>query len=557
MQIRSPRPILEILEEIGGIDPSIREGLLTESQASGRRVGEMALENGYTSEEKILEALSIQTGIPKIALESVGDQLDQSLFRRYEKLFISWAVIPLTENRFVISDPSRIHDFEKQLIGEGVVERFGLANFLLLEKSSIFWKQNEIMGMGIIHPAQFSKEVMALVAQPSEMMEFIVNRAYRMNASDIHFEPQQKVVRVLFRLNGDLSTVAFIPRAVYETVTMALVTKSRVLNPQSNKSHDGHFTVSIDHRDVQIRASFIPTIHNAFSVVLRILGSQKATIRLSSLGYPEDEISQMKSILSNLSNGMVFVTGPTGSGKNTSLHAVISEMDLNTRKMIDIGDPIEYRRPFGIQVQVWNAENEKWDYVDALRSSLRHDPDIIMIGEIRDGESARVSVQAARTGHLILTTLHVTSVFEIFERLLDFGISYLDILSVTKVVMNQRLLKKLCSCARPRPIAPGDLVGDLGILIGRAGIDTVYDPYGCDRCNGGGFVGRYALAEILFMNRETRGFLADQKSSNSVVLKRAYESFHPEWMSLAEKALRDSSTGKTSFGEVLRNAGVL
>ena len=557
MQIRSPRPILEILEEIGGIDPGIREGLLTESHASGRRVGEMALENGYTSEEKILEALSIQTGIPKVALESVGDQLDQSLFRRYEKVFISWAVIPLTENRFVISDPSRIHDFEKQLIGEGIVERFGLANFLLLEKSSIFWKQNEIMGMGIIHPAQFSKEVMALVAQPSEMMEFIVNRAYRMNASDIHFEPQQKVVRVLFRLNGDLSTVAFIPRAVYETVTMALVTKSRVLNPQSNKSHDGHFTVSIDHRDVQIRASFIPTIHNAFSVVLRVLGSQKANIRLSSLGYPEDEIAQMKSILSNLSNGMVFVTGPTGSGKNTSLHAVISEMDLNTRKMIDIGDPIEYRRPFGIQVQVWSAENEKWDYVDALRSSLRHDPDIIMIGEIRDGESARVSVQAARTGHLILTTLHVTSVFEIFERLLDFGISYLDILSVTKVVMNQRLLKKLCSCARPRPISPGDLVGDLGILIGRAGIDTVYDPCGCDRCNGGGFVGRYALAEILFMNRETRGFLADQQTANSVVLKRAYETFHPEWMSLAEKALRDSSTGKTSFGEVLRNAGVL
>ncbi|MHB1563502.1 MAG: GspE/PulE family protein [Leptospirillum sp.] len=557
MQIRSPRPILEILEEIGGIDPGIREGLLTESQASGRRVGEMALENGYTSEEKILEALSIQTGIPKIALESVGDLFDQSLFRRYEKVFISWAVIPLTENRFVISDPSRIHDFEKQLIGEGIVERFGLANFLLLEKSSIFWKQNEIMGMGVIHPAQFSKEVMGLVAQPSEMMEFIVDRAYRMNASDIHFEPQQKVVRVLFRLNGDLSTVAFIPRAVYETVTMALVTKSRVLNPQSNKSHDGHFTVAIDRRDVQIRASFIPTIHNAFSVVLRILGSQKATIRLSSLGYPEDEISQMKSILSNLSNGMVFVTGPTGSGKNTTLHAVISEMDLNTRKMIDIGDPIEYRRPFGIQVQVWSAENEKWDYVDALRSSLRHDPDIIMIGEIRDGESARVSVQAARTGHLILTTLHVTSVFEIFERLLDFGISYLDILSVTKVVMNQRLLKKLCSCARPRPIVPGDMVGDLGILIGRAGIDTVYDPYGCERCNGGGFVGRYALAEILFMNRETRGFLADQKTANSVVLKRAYESFQPEWMSLAEKALRDSSTGKTSFGEVLRNAGVL
>ncbi|EQD42065.1 Type II secretion system protein E domain protein, partial [mine drainage metagenome] len=111
-------------------------------------------------------------------------------------------------------------------------------------------------------------------------------------------------------------------------------------------------------------------------------------------------------------------------------------------------------------MQVWSAENEKWDYVDALRSSLRHDPDIIMIGEIRDGESARVSVQAARTGHLILTTLHVTSVFEIFERLLDFGISYLDILSVTKVVMNQRLLKKLCSCARPRPIVPGDMVGD-------------------------------------------------------------------------------------------------
>jgi len=394
-------------------------------------------------------------------------------------------------------------------------------------------------------------------ADDSPAIRFVNSTLYdalKTGASDIHLEMDPKGLAVKFRIDGVLTAMRRIDspelaaQAISRIKVMAQLDIAERRVPQ-----DGRLQIGYQRRSIDVRVSIMPSIHGE-DAVLRILDREHlaqslAGLTLAKLGFDDPTQHQIRS-LCRKPHGMLLVTGPTGSGKTTTLYAAIAETHQSRDKIITIEDPVEYQLPGVLQIPV--NERKGLTFARGLRSILRHDPDKILVGEIRDAETAQIAVQSALTGHLVFTTVHANTVFDVVGRFDQFGIDAYTFASAVNGVLAQRLLRRLCPhCAVPAtaPDAAGDDVLQ-AVLAKRAGPARFMLAVGCEHCRGTGYTGRFALGEVLELTPALKAMLAQRVPQ----LELQAEAGHHGWRSLREQALTAAADGMTTLEEVDRVA---
>ncbi len=377
-----------------------------------------------------------------------------------------------------------------------------------------------------------------------KLVNHIVADAIEQDASDIHIEPKEKVVSVRFRIDGVLRNFLEVPKSVHSSLISRIKIISNLDIAETRKPQDGKAKIFIDDRDIDLRISILPTSFGE-KVVVRILDKRKASVSFEKMGIRGKNKELIEQCFS-YKQGMVLVTGPTGSGKSTTLYAALNRIRSTTNNILTIEDPIEYMMDGINQVQV----NEKAGvtFATALRSFLRQDPDVILVGEIRDSETAEVAVQAALTGHLVLSTLHTNDTFATITRLMDMGVDVYKISESLQAIIAQRLVRKLCPHCRAEA-EPDDLERKLVPFMRRMGLEPkFYRAKGCSSCGFNGYKGRIGVYEILTLDGEIKDLIATNASIfeiRKVARKKGFRNLYEDAISLIAEGICD-------YQEVLR-----
>jgi type IV pilus assembly protein PilB len=350
-------------------------------------------------------------------------------------------------------------------------------------------------------------------ASAARMLDLVMIQAIRDRASDIHFEPDEKALGVRFRIDGFLYESLTLPKQIHPALTSRIKILSEMDIAETRLPQDGNFNVKLEKRGFEIRVSTFPTIYGE-NVVLRVLDQTSPLFKLDDLGFSEETLSQFKQLIRKTS-GITLVTGPTGSGKTTTLYALLNMINSKEKNIITIEDPVEYRLAYIRQTQI----NPKAGitFSTGLRSILRQDPDIIMIGEIRDLETSEIAMQAALTGHLVLSTLHTNDAPEAISRLMDIGVEPYLISSSVIGVLAQRLVRTICpDCKTPYQVDP-KVMSDLGenVLNSKESL-TLYRGKGCKSCKQSGYWGRSGIFELLLINEEIKKLISERASTQVI-----------------------------------------
>ncbi len=381
------------------------------------------------------------------------------------------------------------------------------------------------------------------------LVNLLIGRAVESRASDIHIEPFESALRVRYRIDGVLREVEAPPSRFSAAVISRVKIMARLNIAERRLPQDGRVKLAIRGKDVDLRVSTVPTMHGE-SLVLRVL-DRGQVFDLPSLGFGDEIMAGFREVLAR-PHGIILVTGPTGSGKTTTLYASLLSLNSPERKILTVEDPIEYQLDGVNQVQV-QAQIDL-TFANVLRSLLRQDPDVIMIGEIRDVETAEIAVQAALTGHVVLSTLHTNNAASTIPRLLDMGVDDFLLTSTINAVVAQRLVRTLCHKCRNAETALPGLVDQLGIR--RFADDetiTVYKAVGCEACNGTGYFGRTTVLELMPMNDAIRAGVLDRAEAHD--LERI--AIENGMRSMFEDGIRKALAGVTSIEEVLRATRVI
>lgn len=375
------------------------------------------------------------------------------------------------------------------------------------------------------------------------LVDRILTRAVKERASDVHIEPRSTEVRVRFRVDGMLVERPAFSDAFRYSVVSRLKIMATLDIAEKRLPQDGAFRLVVDGQEVDVRLSSFPTEFGE-KVVLRLLNNDKTRIGLSRLGMPDGVAARLEAF-ARRSQGMLLVCGPTGSGKTSTLYAVLRQIDARSRNIMTLEDPIEYRFEDIIQGQA--NPRIGFDFAKGLRAMLRQDPDVIMVGEMRDAETADIAFKAALTGHLVLSSLHTGSAIETFVRLFDMGLERYVVASALKGMLGQRLVRRLCTRCR-RPLAESaELRRRVMASPGEA--MTVYGPVGCTACNHTGYAGRVGIFEFIEADDELTDFVKDESVSR-VALREYLE--RRGYMGLALNGYALVRRGITSVEEVLR-----
>jgi len=376
----------------------------------------------------------------------------------------------------------------------------------------------------------------------------LIARAVEERASDIHLEATEDGLAVRFRVDGEMHSLESFPASMKSPIVSRIKVMSGLNIAEKRAPQDGRLRLAVRGHDIDLRVATSPSI-NGESAVLRLLDRTNLTLDFAALGFDAEVLGKLRQILAQ-PHGIVLVTGPTGSGKTTTLYAGLSELNTPQRKILTIEDPIEYRLAGINQMQVNPAIG--LTFAAALRSFLRQDPDVMMVGEIRDLETARVAVQAALTGHMILSTLHTNSAAAAVTRLLDMGVEPFLITSTLNAVLAQRLVRRLCEvCREPyAPIAPIETGAELAGRR-RIEIDRLYHPKGCALCGETGFRGRLALVELLVVDPAIARLVLDRAEARDIAAAAVAGSMR----TLFEDGLIKARAGLTTLEEVLRVTG--
>ncbi len=365
-------------------------------------------------------------------------------------------------------------------------------------------------------------------------------QAVKRKASDIHIEVHEKRGEVRFRIDGILTKNVDLEKKVIALIISRIKVISNLDISENRIPQDGRTQIKISGETLDIRVSILPTFYGE-RVVMRLLMQSGSVPHIEQLGFPEETIHDMKTLLRN-SHGIILVTGPTGSGKTTSLHAFLQEVESPELNLITVEDPVEYKSETISQIQV----NEKvgLTFAASLRSILRQDPDIIMIGEIRDEETAHIAVRAALTGHLVFSTLHTNSAAATISRLADMGIEPFLISSSLLGIMAQRLVRRICDACKEEDTIAEDFAAEYNIDPNA----TIYKPVGCKKCNYSGFSGRQSIGELLIMNDMIKDLLKETTDEHTISKALEAEHLITISMQLKEMLLR----GETSLDEAIR-----
>jgi type IV pilus assembly protein PilB len=378
-----------------------------------------------------------------------------------------------------------------------------------------------------------------------KLVNSIIAQAADRGASDIHFEPDGRELRVRFRIDGVLSVSTTIPSRMVAGVVSRAKIMADLDIAEKRIPQDGRVSLSIDGRHVDIRVVTLPSVYGE-SLVMRILDKQQASLSLDRLGMQEAERQRFERGIGQ-AYGAVLATGPTGSGKSTTLYAALAQLNTTEKNIITIEDPVEYQLEGITQVQV----NPKagLTFANGLRSMMRADPDIIMVGEIRDGETAQIAIESALTGHLVLSTLHTNDAPTAITRLIEMGIEPFLVASAIDCVVAQRLARTLCPTCKKRTILPAGVLRDSGFNVT---LDLeAYEPVGCGRCNGMGYKGRVGLYEVMVVSEQIRTLVLARASADEIGEVALREGMRR----LRDDGFEKVKAGLTSIAEVARVTG--
>jgi type IV pilus assembly protein PilB len=378
-----------------------------------------------------------------------------------------------------------------------------------------------------------------------QLVQRVISEAVERGSSDIHFEPQEEEMRVRYRIDGVLQEAAIVPASVIPAVTSRIKILSDLDIAERRVPQDGRVSTQVDGKAIDLRVATLPAQYGE-NVVMRILDSSKAMISMEQLGMLPQAMERFTKAFSQ-SHGAVLVTGPTGSGKSTSLYAALNQLNTVDKNIITIEDPVEYQLEGLTQVQV----NKKagLTFAKGLRSMMRADPDIIMVGEIRDRETAQIAIESALTGHLVLSTLHTNDAPGAVTRLIEMGIEPFLVGSAVDCVVAQRLARLLCEECKKRVTLPAEVMRANGFNVG---LDLeCYEPVGCARCGGSGYRGRVGLYEVMWVSETIRSLAVAREPSETI----AHAAVHEGMMRLREDGLEKVRRGLTSIAEIARVAG--
>ena len=550
-------------------DILVEEGILTEEQleealkaakAENKKIGEAITDLGFASEQDIAEALSSQLGFEYVNLSTVHIPdnvlclINESVLRKH--LMIPYAFVPNTINQVKVAmvdpmDMSAIDDFSivtNLLVVPSVATTRDILIALdryygdteTIKAAQEYAREREDLAAKLAEGDLSSQDIQS--SPVVQLVTSMVEQAARQRASDIHIEAKEDSVRVRFRIDGSL----------YEKFTYsihllpAIMARLKIIGgmdiAEKRKPQDGRFTIMVDKREYDIRVSVLPTVYGE-KCVMRLAQKKALTRNKSELGFSPSELKAFDDILKN-PNGILLVTGPTGSGKSTTLYTALSELNKEDVNIVTVEDPVEANIDGINQVQV-NVKAEL-TFASALRSILRQDPDIIMIGEIRDGETAQIAVQASITGHLVVSTLHTNSAAGSISRLINMGVEGYLLADSLVGIIAQRLVRRLCPyCKKPHLITDTER----RIMGIRADVNPeIYEPVGCERCDNTGYSGRIGIYEIMKITPPLKELISKNASVSELKQMGMREGMH---------TLRQSATmlvikGITSVHEMIK-----
>ena len=550
-------------------DLLVQKGIITEEQLSEAlkqqkekklMLGEMIVSMGFASQSQINDVLCEHLNIDFVDMREeepdpqVLSLLDESIMRKY-------TLVPLRHDnnnagalQVAMADPMNILAMDDINIITGMQVVPILANAqdinAFLDKAFGQQQAQNIVELYKREQGDNNKEAEKENNARREEIENapivvlinnIIEQAVRQRASDIHIEPMEKTVRVRYRIDGNLKEIMKYDNALLGAITTRLKIMSGMDISEKRKPQDGRITTTVDRREYDIRVSNLPTVYGE-KVVMRIASKEGFNVDISKLGLTERDRKVFQDILRN-PHGIILVTGPTGSGKSTTLYTALSELNTEDVNIITVEDPVEANIDGINQVQVNTKAN--LTFASALRSILRQDPDIIMIGEIRDSETAEIAVRASITGHLVVSTLHTNSTASSVARLEDMGVeSYLIADSMVGIIA-QRLVRRLCECKKPKEAT----VEEKQLL----GVDTdksctIYEPCGCKLCNNTGYYGRMGIYEIMKISPAIKRLISKNADAEDIKNQAVKEGINTLKMAPANGV----KEGITSIAEMIK-----
>ncbi|MFL0799977.1 MAG: GspE/PulE family protein [Agarilytica sp.] len=536
------------------------ESALSEQKNTGRKLGRQLVDMGIVEENALLTLLSQQLDIPFVELKhfrfdpELVQTLPENLARRYRVMILREDLDGILLG---MSDPTDIFGLDElqkiipKTIKPAVVRESELLDILDIayshadEIADLAGQLSDEIAEDAVDFADIATDTTESDAPVVKLLQKIFEEALSTKASDIHIEPDETVLRIRQRIDGVLVEQVMNEKRIAGALVVRLKLMSNLDISEKRLPQDGRFNLRLKKHNIDVRVSTMPVQYGE-SVVMRILDQTEGVRELTSVGLPDNYISRFRQIITR-PHGLVLVTGPTGSGKTTTLYGALNELNTPQKKIITVEDPVEYRLPRISQVQV--HEKIGLGFGQVLRATLRQDPDILLIGEIRDAESAEIALRAAMTGHMVLSTLHTNDAVTSALRLVDMGVDPYLVASSLRAIIAQRLVRKICdSCSEEHTL---DEVEDRlfkSVKPGYSGATNFRKGVGCPHCFNTGYRGRIGVFELLELN----GPMADALRENDVRKFNEAAHAHPNYHPLSASALDFAIEGITTIEEVLR-----
>jgi type IV pilus assembly protein PilB len=547
-----------MLVEAGLITPTQLEQALERQQESGDRLGRVLVAMGVATQDAIARAVANQLGIEYVNIQTatISDEiltsLPENVIRRHQ-------VVPVRvdDNTLVLGmvdplDVLALDDVRRVTEHEVVPAAITLDGFQAVVNKYPALESSLDQVIQEIRPSDVGEEEPGLDklreivedAPVVRLVNLMLVQAVRQGASDIHVEPQERQLRIRYRIDGTLYNVMTAPKHVQAATTSRIKIMANMNIAERRAPQDGRIELRVDNREIDLRVSSIPTTFGE-KVVMRILDKRSALVGIEKLGLMGTDQERFEDLVTK-PYGIILITGPTGSGKTTSLYAILSRLNKTEVNIITIEDPVEYQLSGISQVPI----NPKagLTFATGLRSFLRQDPDIIMVGEIRDEETARIAIHAALTGHLVLSTLHTNDAPGAVARLVDMGIEPFLVSSSVIGVVAQRLVRLLCNKCKEAYTPPPEVIARYGLAGPDEPAPTIYRAKGCDACNNIGYKGRIGLFEIMPMEDDLKTLVV--KSASADAIKRTAVGLG--MLTLQNDGVAKVLAGMTSLEEMLR-----
>jgi general secretion pathway protein E len=549
-----------MLIERGKLDAAGLDRALRIQGDSGEKLGVLLVTLGVVAQRDVSEALASQLGLPLVEAASYPELpiLEERVSARFLR---ESRALPLAEDEtelaLAMADPTdeyTVNAFE-MVTGRKVRPQVAIPMELEAALERLYGAGKSALGqiLGDVEQRDdlaFDADVQQLKDLASEapvirMVSLIITNALDTRASDIHIEPFENRLIVRYRIDGVLHEVESPPRRLSAAVISRIKIMANLDIAERRLPQDGRIRLRVQGKEIDLRVSTVPTMHGE-SVVMRILDKGGVALDFKRLGFEEDTLKKFLDVLME-PHGILLVTGPTGSGKTTTLYTALDRLNQPDVKILTVEDPVEYQMAGINQIQV--KPQIDLTFANALRSIVRQDPDVIMIGEIRDLETAQIAVQSALTGHLVLSTVHTNDAASTVNRLLDMGVEDYLLTSTVIGILAQRLVRTLCPACKTSYTALPEVVAELGLhKFAPPGDITLYHAKGCKECAQTGFIGRISIMEMLPMSDPLRTHI--MRHANSAELRT--EAIREGMVTMYEDGMRKALNGSTTFEEVLR-----